>query len=130
MRRKKALAAMRLSMTPTSPPRGFYCLAREEAIFVGWFADAWRSCRSYCLIPKRDILPMPGLGVDTGKTHEAAGFHIAYWQRGRRMAACGARPGSSAKAASHRLSSGSDIAKREIRHVCAGPAGARVYRRP
>jgi hypothetical protein len=34
---------------------------------------------------------MPGLALDTGKTHEAAGIHITYWQRGRRMAASGAR---------------------------------------
>ena len=40
-----------------------------------------------------DILPMPGLALDTGKTHEAAGFHITYWQRGRRMAALCARSG-------------------------------------
>jgi hypothetical protein len=40
-----------------------------------------------------DILPMPGLALDTGKTHEAAGIHISYWQRGRGMAAHGARPG-------------------------------------
>jgi hypothetical protein len=30
---------------------------------------------------------MPDLALDTGKTHEAAGFHITYWQRGRGMAA-------------------------------------------
>jgi hypothetical protein len=34
---------------------------------------------------------MPGLALDTGKTHEAAGFHITYWQRGRGMAARSAR---------------------------------------
>ena len=42
---------------------------------------------------KCDILPMPGLALDTGKTHEAAGIHITYWQRGRRMAARGTRSG-------------------------------------
>jgi len=65
-----------------------------------------------------------------GAAHEATAVHQAYRRSRSCMAARGARPGSTAKAASHRLSSGSDIAKREIRHVCAGSAGARLCRRP
>jgi len=30
---------------------------------------------------------MPGLALDTGKTHEPAGIYITYWQHGRRVAA-------------------------------------------
>jgi hypothetical protein len=42
--------------------------------------------------PKKcDIVPMPGLPLDTGKTHEAAGIYITYWQHGRRVAARGTR---------------------------------------
>ena len=36
---------------------------------------------------------MPGLALDTGKTHEAAGIYITYWQHGGRMAAHSAQPG-------------------------------------